>query len=116
MTDDGHGAPMKFSQSRNYSLVVGVAAVAVQLDKIREQQSYKIQRVRTLLVTRDLRSLPRPQVRVKLAPQFLDIFFQAVDFFLAAALFRTVGGRWSGFVLVFCSHSGTIRTACLPQI
>jgi len=59
---------MKFSQSRDDRLVVGIAAVTVQLDKIREQQTNKIERVRTLLVTRDLRALPRPQVRVKLAP------------------------------------------------
>ena len=67
MADDGHGPPMKFSQSRDDRLVVGIAAVPVQLDKIRKQQTDKIQRVRTLLVTRDLRALPRPQVRVKLA-------------------------------------------------
>src|SRR5260370_23487871 len=145
MADDGHGAPMKFSQSRDDRFVVGVATVPVQFDKFREQQSNKIQRVGTLLVTRDLRALPRPQVRVKFAPQFrdlladalqfrvgirvagqvtqfLDVFFQAfnfplaLDFDLAAALFRTVGGRRAGFGFFFSAHSGTIRTTGFPQI
>src|SRR5712664_3425313 len=145
MADDGHGAPVKFSQSRDDRLVIGVATVPVQFDKIREQQTDKIQRVGTLLVTRDLRALPRPQVRIKFAPQFrdlladtlqfgvgmrvpgqvtqfLDVFFQAfdfplaLDFYLAVALFRTVGGRRAGFGFFFCAHSGTIRTAGLPQI
>src|SRR5258708_23629872 len=145
MADDGHGPPVKFSQSRDDRITIGVATVPVKRDKIREQQTDKIQGVGTLLVTRDLRALPRPQVRIKFAPQFrdlpadalqfrvgirvagkvtqfLDVFFQAfnfplaLDFDLAAALFRTVGWRRAGFCFFFCAHSGTIRTAGVPQI
>src|SRR5258708_10427745 len=145
MADDGHGAPVKFSQSRDDRLVIGVATVPVQLDKIREQQTDEIQRVGTLLVTRDLRALPRPQMRVKFAPQFrdlpanalkfrvgirvagqvtqfLDVFFQAfnfplaLDFFLAVAVFRTAGGWRARFGFFFSAHSGTIRTAGVPPI
>src|SRR5260370_1602788 len=145
MADDGHGAPAKFAQSRDDRFVIGVATVPVQFDKIREQQTDKIQRIRTLLVTRDLRALPRPQVRVKFAPQFrdlladtlqfrvgmrvagqvaqfLDVFFKAfnfplaLDFYLAVALFRTAGGWRAGFGFFFCAHSGTIRTAGVPPL
>src|SRR5258706_8967657 len=134
MADDSHGAPVKFSQSRDDRLVVGITTIPVQLDKIRKQETDKIQGVRTLLVTRDLRALPRPHMGVKLAAQFpdlvadalqfrvgirvpgqvaqfLDIFFQALDFFLAVALFRTGRGRSGGFGFFFWPHSGTIRTA-----
>src|SRR5207302_3230430 len=45
MADDGHGPPMKFSQSRDDRLVVGIAAVPVQLDKIRKQQDRKSTRL-----------------------------------------------------------------------
>src|SRR5258707_11082366 len=131
---------MKFSQSCDNRLVVGIAAVAVQFDKIREQQTDKIQRVRTLLVTRNLRSLPRRQMRVKFASQFrdlladafqfrvgmrvagevaqfLDIFFQTLDFLVAVGLFRMAGAwRDAGFGFFFWAHSGTIRTAGVPQI
>ena len=90
-------------------------------------------------MARDLRALPRPQVGVKLAPQFrdlladtpqlrvgirvsgqvaqfFDIFFQAFDFLLTVLLFRWVGERRAGFVFFSCAHSGTILTARLPQI
>src|SRR5258708_28524804 len=48
--------------------------------------------------------------------QLLDVFFQALDFLLAFAFFRTVQGRGSGFVLSFGAHSGTVRTEGWPQI
>ena len=46
----------------------------MQLDKIGEQQCDKVGSIRPLLVPRDLRALPRPQVRVKFAPQLRDLF------------------------------------------
>src|SRR5436853_410647 len=96
-------------------------------------------------MTCDLRALPRPQVRIELPPQFrdlltdtfhfpvgvgvagqvaqfLDIFFQTFDFFLTLnffllfCVFRVRGRRSGGLVFFFSFHSGTIRTAGLPQI
>src|SRR5260370_30049644 len=130
---------MKFSQTRDNRFIVGVPPVTVQFDKISEQQSNKIQCIRALLVTRDLRALPGTHVGVKFASQFpdlfanafefgvgalvsgevaqlLDIFFQALDFLLAFGFFRTVQRQSAGFVLSFGAHSGTVRTAGWPQI
>src|SRR5882724_4638674 len=90
-------------------------------------------------MARDLRALPWPQVRVKFAAQFrdlladtlqfgvgigvagevaqfLDIFFKAFDFLLAVGLLRVVRRRRGSFCFILCGHSGTIRTAGLPQI
>ena len=50
---------MKFRQARDDRLVVTVAAVAMQLHEIREQQRNEVLRVRPLRVPRDLRALPR---------------------------------------------------------
>src|SRR5258708_6230238 len=119
-----HWPPMKFSQSRDNRFIVGIPPVAVQFDKIGEQQSNKIQCIRALLVTRDLRALPRAKVGVKLAAQFpnlftnafelgagasvsgevaqfLDIFFEALDFLLAFCFFRVVQTWCTGFRFVF---------------
>src|SRR5882762_4701759 len=122
--------PVEFSQSRDNRFIVAVAAVAVHLEKIGEQQPDKIQRVRPLRMPRNLRALPGPDVRVKFAPQLrhllanalefrvavrasrkmaqlLDIFFQAVDCALASSLRRSL---FSG------THHITSSTACVPQI
>src|SRR5437660_1508702 len=102
----------------------------MHLEKIGEQQPDKIQRVRALRMPRDLRALPRSNMRVKFAAQFrhllanalklrvsvgtrrkvaqlLDIFFQAVDRALANSLRR---GLFSG------AHHITSSIACVPQI
>ncbi len=80
MADDGHGTAVKFCQTRNDGLVVGVAAVAVQFDKIGEQQGDKIQRVGTLLVARNLGTLPWPEMSVKFPAQFRNLLANASQF------------------------------------
>jgi hypothetical protein len=76
-------------------------------------------------MTRDLRALPWPQMRIKLAPQFrnlaaqafqlrvgvfiagkmpqlFDVFLQALDLLLA------VKRRRDSFVFFFCAHGVTV--------
>src|SRR4029077_8870827 len=91
-------------------------------------------------MARNLGALPWPQVHVKFAAefrdllanalqfrfgirvagevaQFLDVFFEALDFLLAVGLFRMVlARRGDGFGFVFGAHSGTRRPAGWPQI
>src|SRR5713101_2334221 len=133
MADDRHRTPVEFSQPRNNGFVVGVAAVPVQFNKVREKQIDKVQRVRSLLVPRDLRALPRPQVRVELSPQFrhvaaktlqlrvcipvarqmpqlFHVFFQSLDLLLA------VRKRRYPFVFLFRAHSVSVATERAPQI
>src|SRR6266850_1096534 len=133
MADDRHRAPVEFSQAGNNGFVVSVAAVPVQFDKICEEQIDKVQRVRPLLVPRDLRALPRPQVRVELAPEFrhlaantlqlrvrirvarqmpqlFDVLFQPLDLLLA------VLNRRPSFVFFFGAHSATVAIERAPQI
>src|SRR6267154_2713830 len=130
VTDHRHGPPVKFRQAGDYSFVVAVATVAVHLKKISEQQSDEIQRIRALRMPRDLRALPRSDMRVEFAPQLrhllanalefrvavrtrrkvaqlLDIFFQAVDRALASSLRRSL---FSG------AHHITSSMAWVPQI
>jgi len=101
------------SQSRDNRFIVAVAAVAVHLEKIGEQQSDEIQRIRALRMPPICARLPRSDVRVEFAPaarhllanalefrvavrtrrkvaQLLDIFFQAVDRALASSLRRSL--------------------------
>src|SRR6266850_5873017 len=133
MADDRHRTSVEFSQAGNNGFVVGVAAVSVQFNKVREKQIDKVQRVRPLLVPRDLRALPRPQMRVELAPQFrhlaantlqlrvcipvarkmpqlFHVFFQPFDLLLA------VLNRRPSFVFFFGAHSDTVTTERAPQI
>src|SRR5882724_9841405 len=133
MADDRHRTPVKLSQPRNNGFVVRVAAVPVQFNKICEKQIDKVQRVRPLLVPGDLRALPRPQMRVELAPQFrhlaantlqlrvcipvarkmpqlFHVFFQPFDLLLA------VLNRRPSLVFFFGAHSATAATERAPQI
>ena len=71
---------MKFPQPHDNRFVVGISPVAVQFDKIREQQTNKIQCIKTLLIARDLRALPRPQMRVKFPAQFRDLLADTLQF------------------------------------
>lgn len=61
--------------------VVRECAVAVQLVKIGKQFRNVIERVRTLRMPRDLRDLPRRQVRVEVFRQLLAFLRQPLDFF-----------------------------------
>src|SRR6267142_710466 len=133
MTDDRHRTPVKLSQPRDNGLVVCVAAVPVQFNKVCEKQIDKVQRVRPLLVPRDLRALPWPQMRVEFSPQFrhvaaktvqlrgrllatrkmpqlFHVLFQPLDLLLAAR------NRRSQFVSFFRAHSATVATERPPQI
>src|SRR4029077_4054855 len=130
VTHHRHRPTVKFGQPRDDGFVVAVSAIAVQLDKIGEQQSDKIQRVRPLRMPRDLRALPGTEMVIKLAPQLrylpanplklrlsvgasgkmaqlLDVFFEAIDLALAASQRRSfASGR----------HHITNSMDCAPQI
>src|SRR5438105_136362 len=133
MADDRHGPAVILRKARNDGFVVGEAAVAVQFHEIRKKIIDVVQRVRPLLVPRDLFALPGPQMGIKLetqlrhlladalqlclfvpiagqAPQFLDIFLEMFDHFLAFGLLLVQ------LVLFFFfrSHAPT-TTACPPQ-
>ena len=69
---------MKFSQPRDYRFVVGIPPVTVQLDKIGEQETDKVQGIRTLLMTGDLRTLPWAQVVVEFAAEFSNLLADAL--------------------------------------
>src|SRR5260370_2857219 len=88
---------MKFSQSSDDRFVVGVAAVSVKFYEICEQQINKIQRIRTLLVTRNLRALPGPQVGVKFAAQFRNLLADAFEFRVGVG----VAGEVAQFLDIF---------------
>src|ERR1700730_5686257 len=130
MAHHGDGPPMKFRKARDDGLIVAIAAVAVHLEKIREQQPDEIQRVRPLRMPGDLRALPGTEVLVKLAAklrnllanalelrvsisaagemaQLLDFIIESVDLALAAAL---------GWSLFSGGHHITSSMACAPQI
>src|SRR5260370_3083783 len=79
MANNRHGPSVKFAKPGNDRLVVSITTVAMQFDKFRKEKSDKIQRIRTLLVTRDLRTLPRPQMGVKFAPQFRDLLADTIQ-------------------------------------
>ncbi len=79
VTDHRDGASVEFRQPRDDCFVVSEGAVAVQLHKIREQVLHKIQQVRPLLMPRDLRSLPRPKMGVKFAPQLRNFLSNALE-------------------------------------
>src|SRR6267378_4841791 len=133
MADDRHWTPMEFSEPRNNRFVVGVAAVPVQFNKVREKQVDKVQRVRPLLVPRDLRALPRPQMRVELAPEFRHVAAKTLQlrvrtlaarevpqlfhvFFKPFDLLLAVRKRRYPFVFLFRAHSATVATERAPQI
>src|ERR1700685_4553808 len=111
MADDCYGAPVKLCEPGDQGLVVAIAAVAMQFNKVREEHRDIVQRIRALLVTRNLSTLPGPQMAVKLPAQLsnlpadalelrvglfvpcelaqlFDIFFQALDFALSIHLRR----------------------------
>ena len=104
---------MKLRQPGYDGLVVSVAAVAMQLHKIREQQPDEIERIRPLRMAGNLRALPWTQMVIEFAPQlrhflpdafelrisirrsckmtqFFDVFFQPVDLPLAAPVCRNL--------------------------
>src|SRR5213080_210805 len=128
MADHRHGPTMVFRKPSNNGLIVGEAAIAMQLHEVGEKIIDKVQRIRTLLVPRDLRALPGPQMDVKLpsqlgdlladafqlgvrfsvarqAPQFLDVFLEMLDHLLP----------FFELVFFFRSHAPTGATACSPQ-
>src|SRR5712664_2524924 len=133
MADDRHWAPVESSEARNNGFVVGVAAIPVQFNKVREKQVDKVQRVRPLLVPRDLRALPWPQMRVELAPEFRDVAAKTLQlrvrtlaarevpqlfyvFFKPFDLLLAVRKRRYPFVFLFRAHSATVATERAPQI
>jgi len=73
-------APVIFRQTGDDRLVVSERAVAMAAHKIRKQVLHEIQQIRPLLMPRNLRSLPGPKMRVKLAPQFRHFLPYAFQF------------------------------------
>jgi hypothetical protein len=132
MTDDGNRPSIKLGESGNQGLVVAVAAVAVQLQEVREEHPDIIQRVRPMGVARDLGALPGTEMAVKFLPklkhlladafelrvglfvagevaQLFNVFFQALDLRL------TIGLRRRDFCFVLGLHHITKSIDCSPN-
>src|SRR5215813_3129482 len=70
VADHGNRASVELSESRDDCLVVPIASVTVQLDKVGEQELGKVLQIRTLLMAGNLSSLPRAEMRVEFATEF----------------------------------------------
>jgi hypothetical protein len=64
-------------------VIVGEAAIAVQLDEVREQVVDVIERRRARGMPRHLHALPGRQVAIQIATHHVDAAFEARDFLVA---------------------------------
>ena len=67
-----HGVALVLGETGHDRVVVGKAAIAVDLDKVGEQQLDEIIEARTLRMASDLDALPRGQRRVEISPDDVD--------------------------------------------
>src|ERR1700676_2717318 len=132
MADDGNRPSIKLGEPRNQGLVVAVAAVAVQLDEVREEHRDVIQRVRPLGVPGDLGALPGTEMAIKFLAkldhlladafelrvglfvagelaQFFNVFLQALDLALTISL------CCRAFCFVLGLHHITKSIDCSPK-
>ena len=79
VADDNAGLAVEAREATDDRLVVGVAAVAVQLFEIGEDQLGIIERVRTLRMARDLGNLPRAELGVEILGQRLALALEPLD-------------------------------------
>ena len=71
MPDDGDGIPPVFGEAADDRVIVGEAAIAVQLVPMREQPLHVVERVRPVRVARDEHALPRRERLIELAPDLI---------------------------------------------
>jgi hypothetical protein len=79
---------MKLGEPRNDSLVVAEEAITVQRHEIREKQCNKVLGIRPLGMSRNLRALPRPEVRVEFPAQFSNLLADALYFGIGIPIAR----------------------------